>query len=67
MMRYLKERVDAMIGAIREGWAVVDESKDNLKMRISGLNVILGGERALTELLGFSGVSMLEVDPSVNW
>ena len=62
MMHYLKERLDAMSEVIREGWRVVDESGDNLKMRISGLNVVLGGEKALGDLLGVSGVSMMDLE-----
>ena len=62
MMHYLKERLDAMSEVIREGWRVVDESGDNLKMRISGLNVVLGGEKALGDILGVSGVSMMDLE-----
>ena len=62
MMHYLKERIDAMREVIREGWLVVYESRDNLKMRVSGLNVVLGGEKALGDILGVSGVSMMDLE-----
>ena len=64
MMRYLKERIDAMSEVGREGWLVVYEAKEDLKSRVSGLNVVLGAEKALGELVGFARVSLL--DPEVQ-
>ncbi|MBI2184985.1 MAG: hypothetical protein HYU39_08525 [Thaumarchaeota archaeon] len=62
MMRYLKERLDAMREVGREGWLVVYEARDDLRMRVSGLNVVLGAEKAIGELLGFTGISLTDLE-----
>lgn len=62
MMRYLKERIDAMREVIREGWLVGYEAKDDLRMRVAGLNVVLGAEKALSELFGFAGLSLIDLE-----
>ena len=31
-------------------------------MKVAGLNAVLGAEKALDDLLGFSGISMMEME-----
>lgn len=62
MASYLKERVDALQGVVREGWLIIAASRDDLKTRVSGLNAVLGAEKALCDLLGFSGITMLDLE-----
>ena len=58
----MKERLDSLQEIIREGWQVVQHSNDDLKMKVSGLNVLLGAERTLSEMLGFARISMLDLE-----
>lgn len=62
MMRYLKERIDAISEISREAWLVVYDAKDDLRMKVSGLNIVLGAEKTLSELMGFAGLSVIELE-----
>lgn len=46
----------------RDGWLVVYEAKGDLKARVYGLNVVLGAEKGLNELLGFVGMTLKDVE-----
>lgn len=65
-MDYMKERIDALHEIAREGWLVVYEAKEDLKGRVSGLNVVLGAEKALSAALGFIGITLKDVETQEN-
>ncbi|MBI4258690.1 MAG: hypothetical protein HY619_07025 [Thaumarchaeota archaeon] len=62
MKRYFKRRLSAMTEITKEAWLALQDAGRDVKLRIGALNAILGAERAMTGLLGFTGITALDIE-----
>lgn len=62
MKRYFKRRLSAMTEITKEAWLALQDAGRDVKLRIGALNAILGAERAMNGLLGFTGITALDIE-----
>lgn len=62
LAEYLHNSVRSYEEILREGWASVYALREEPKAKLGALSVVLGAQKALDELFGFTGVTMADLE-----